>query len=63
MNKRTGRFIIVEDDPINIVVTEKFIRKESEYPEIRSFTFAPMALRYLEEEYNNICLEITETII
>jgi CheY-like chemotaxis protein len=53
MDKGTGRFIIIDDDPISIMVTEIYIRKESERCEIKSFTLAPLALKYFEKEYGN----------
>ena len=53
MDKGTGRFIIIDDDPISIMVTEIYIRKESEHCEIKSFTLAPLALKYFEKEYGN----------
>lgn len=54
MDKGTGRFIIIDDDPVSIMVTEIYIRKASKQSEIRSFTFGSLALKYLEEEYNKI---------
>lgn len=53
MDKGTGTFIIIDDDPINIMVTEIYLRKEGGHFEIKSFTFAPLALKYLEKEYGN----------
>jgi len=63
MDKATGRFIIVDDDPLSIMVTETYIRKASKQSEIRSFTFGAFALKYLEEEYKNIPENISTLLL
>jgi len=62
MDKETGRFIIVDDDPLSIIVTEIYIRKASK-SEIRSFSFGTMALKYLEEEYNKIPQNVSTLLL
>ena len=63
MDNGTGRFIIIDDDPVSIIVTEIYIRKESERSEIKSFTFAHLALKYLEEEYNNLPQNVSTLLL
>jgi response regulator RpfG family c-di-GMP phosphodiesterase len=63
MDKGTGRFIIVDDDPLSIRVTEIYIRKASKQSEIRSFTFGTLALKYLEEEYNKIPQNVSTLLL
>jgi CheY-like chemotaxis protein len=63
MDKGTGKFIIVDDDPLSIMVTEIYIRKASKQSEIRSFTFGSLALKYLEEEYNKISKNIPTLLL
>ena len=63
MDKETGRFIIVDDDPLSIIVTEIYIRKASKQLEIRSFTFGTLALKYLEEEYNKITQNVSTLLL
>ena len=62
MDKETGRFIIVDDDPLSIIVTEIYIRKASK-SEIRSFSFGTLALKYLEEEYNKIPQNVSTLLL
>ena len=62
MDKETGRFIIVDDDPLSIMVTEIYIRKAGK-SEIRSFSFGTMALKYLEEEYNKIPQNVSTLLL
>jgi CheY-like chemotaxis protein len=63
MDKGTGRFIIVDDDPLSIMVTEIYIRKASKHSEIRSFTFGTLALKYLKKEYNKSPQDVSTLLL
>jgi CheY-like chemotaxis protein len=63
MDKGNCRFIIVDDDPMAILVTEIYIRKETEHSEIKSFTLASQALKYLEEEYNQADQNVSTVLL
>jgi CheY-like chemotaxis protein len=45
------RFIVIDDNPINVLVSEHVIKKVSKNADVKSFTLAPLALQYIEEEY------------
>ena len=45
------RFIVIDDNPINVLVSEHIIKKVSKNAQIKSFDLAPMALQHIEEEY------------
>jgi CheY-like chemotaxis protein len=45
------KFIVIDDNPINVVVSEHVIKKLSKDALIKSFTLAPLAMQYIEEEY------------
>ena len=45
------RFIVIDDNPINILVSENIIQKASKNVQIKSFALAPLALQHIEEEY------------
>lgn len=49
--KNICRFIVVDDNPINIMVSEHIIKKVSKDTQIRTFALAPLALQHIEEEY------------
>ena len=47
------RYIVVDDNPINVLVTEHIIKKVSKNAQIKSFALATLALQHIEEEYGN----------
>jgi len=49
----TCRFIIIDDNQINVLISELIIRKTNNDAHIQSFSMAPEALQYIEEEYGN----------
>jgi CheY-like chemotaxis protein len=45
------RFIVIDDNPINVLVSEHVIKKVSKNADVKSFCLAPLALQHIEEEY------------
>jgi CheY-like chemotaxis protein len=52
------RFIVIDDNPINILVSEHIIQKVSKNAQIKCFALAPLALQHIEEEYSKIKTDI-----
>jgi len=46
------KFMIVDSDSTNIMVSELIIGKVIKNPQIKSFTLPQLALKYIEEEYD-----------
>ncbi|HYJ64863.1 MAG TPA: response regulator [Parafilimonas sp.] len=45
------RFIVIDDNPINVLVSEHIIKKVSKNAQIKTFALATLALQHIEEEY------------
>jgi CheY-like chemotaxis protein len=45
-------FIVIDDNPVNVMISEFIIRKVYDQAHIISFGIAPPALQYIEEEYS-----------
>jgi CitB family two-component system response regulator MalR len=46
------RFIVIDDNPINVLVSEHIIKKVSKNAQIKTFALATLALQHIEEEYS-----------
>ena len=49
--ENTCRFIVVDDNQINVLVSEHIIQKVYNNAQVKSFALASLALQYIEQEY------------
>jgi len=49
--ENTCRFIVIDDNQINVLVSEHIIKKVSKNAQIKTFDLATLALQHIEEEY------------
>lgn len=54
MSKQTNRFLIVDDDPQNNILSKMALRKSLGEIEVKAFVIPEVALEYIESEYKNI---------
>ena len=60
--KKHLRFILVDDDPCALALTEKLIQNVSEYIETITFSSAGDALKFIIQEYN-LMRDIVSTVL
>lgn len=61
--KKISSFMVIDDSHINIMLAETIIRKVIKFPQIKTFTLPPLALKFIEEEYDNAGINIPTLLL